>query len=77
MKVFFAGVSVEVTETEQGYVVDGVDGMTVRSKTRAVAIAFAIAQKRSFEQEKRQKLSLSIAASVGGWGGTRLKLSKK
>lgn len=74
MQIFFGGVTVEVTETEAGFVVEG---ETFRSKTRAITIAFAVAQKRSFETQKRQKLSLSIAASSGGWGGTRLKLSKK
>lgn len=74
MQVFFGGITVEVTETEQGYIVDG---QTVRSKTRALTIAFATAQKKSFEQEKRQKLSLAISASAGGWGGSRVRLSKK
>ena len=74
MQVYFGGITVEVVETEQGFVVDG---QTVRSRTRAITIAFAIAQKRSFESEKRRKLSLSVLASAGGWGGTRLKLSKK
>ena len=74
MQVFFGGITVEVTETQEGYVVDG---QTVRSKTRALTIAFAVAQKRSFETQKRRKLSLSIAASSGGWGGSRVKLSKK
>lgn len=74
MQVYFGGISVEVTETEGGFVVDG---QTIRSKTRALSVAFAIAQKRSFEVEKRRKLSLSIAASVGGWGGSRVRLSKK
>ena len=74
MKVFFGGISVEVTETEQGFTVEG---QTFRSKTRALTVAFATAQKKSFEQEKRQKLSLSISASAGGWGGSRVRLSKK
>ena len=74
MQIFFAGVSVEVTETQDGYIVDG---QLVRSKTRAITIAFAVAQKRSFAEQKRQKLSLSIAASSGGWGGSRVRLSKK
>jgi len=74
MQVFFGGITVEVTETEAGYVVDG---QTIRSKTRALSVAFAIAQKKSFETEKRRKLSLSIVASSGGWGGSRVRLSKK
>ena len=74
MQVFFGGITVEVTETEAGFVVDG---NVYRSKTRALTIAFAVAQKRSFEVEKRQKLSLSVWSSAGGWGGSRVKLSKK
>ena len=74
MQVYFGGITVEVVETEQGFVVDG---QTIRSKTRALSVAFAIAQKRSFAEQKRQKLALSIVASAGGWGGSRVKLSKK
>ena len=74
MQVYFGGITVEVTETEQGFVVDG---QIIRSKVRALSVAFAIAQKKSFEVEKRQKLSLSIAVSSGGWGGSRVRLSKK
>ena len=74
MKVFFGGITVEVVETEAGFIVDG---QIIRSKTRALTVAFATAQKKSFEVEKRRKLSLSISASAGGWGGSRVKLSKK
>ena len=74
MKIFFAGVSVEVTETQEGFIVDG---QLIRNKTRAITIAFAVAQKRSFAEQKRQKPARSIAASGGGWGGSRVKLSRK
>lgn len=71
--VWVGKVSVEVTETEGGFVVDG---QTVRSKTRAVTVAFATAQKRSFEQKVIEKRTIS-AFSVGISGGSRIKLSKR
>lgn len=71
--VWVGSVSVEITETEAGFVVDG---QTVRSKTRAITIAFATAQKRSFEKKVIEKRKIS-AFSVGISGGTRVKLAKR
>ena len=71
--VWFGSVSVEIIETEAGFVVDG---QTVRSKTRAVTMAFAMAQKQSFTQKLIEKRKIS-AFSVGISGGTRVKLAKR
>ena len=71
--VWVGSVSVEITETEQGYVVDG---QTVRSKVRAITMGFAVAQKRSFDQKVSEKRTISTF-SVGISGGSRLKLSKR
>ena len=71
--VWVGSVSVEITETEQGYVVDG---NVYRSKVRAIAIAFGVAQKRSFDQKVAEKRQISTF-SVGISGGSRLKLSKR
>ena len=71
--VWVGKVSVEITETETGFVVDG---NTYRSKTRAVTIAFGVAQKRSFDQKVSENRQIS-AFSVGISGGSRVKLSKR
>lgn len=71
--VWVGKVSVEITETEGGF---SVDGNVYRSKTRAVTVAFATAQKQSFEQKVAEKRKIS-AFSVGISGGSRVKLSKR
>ena len=71
--VWVGSVSVEVTETQQGF---SVDGNVYRSKTRAVTIAFGVAQKRSFDQKVAEKGKISVF-SVGISGGSRVRLPKR
>lgn len=71
--VWVGSISVEITETEQGYVVDG---QTVRSKVRAITMAFAVAQKQVFARKVAEKRQISTF-SVGISGGSRVKLSKR
>ena len=71
--VWVGSVSVEITETESGF---SVDGNVYRSKTRAITIAFGVAQKRSFDQKVAEKRKIS-AFSVGISGGSRVKLSNR
>lgn len=71
--VWVGKVSVEITETEGGF---AVDGNVYRSKTRAITIAFATAQKRSFDQKRAENRRISTF-SVGISGGSRVKLPKR
>ena len=71
--VWVGKVSVEVTETEQGF---SVDGNVYRSKVRAITIAFGVAQKQVFEQKVAESRRISTF-SVGISGGSRVKLSKR
>ena len=71
--VWVGKVSVEITETETGF---EVDGNVYRSKTRAITVAFGVAQKQVFDQKAAENRRISTF-SVGISGGSRVKLSKR